>query len=467
MAKKVDENGWWIIKDNPLSKVGIYPYLGKQIDDSLEPNKIYRVFRPAEELLNKDTVRSFNLVPLINDHEMLGKDFKPAEKKGIDGIIYNPRVAHENMLIGNIKIYSQQMMDDIKNGKKELSMGYTCIYDLTPGDWDGQPYDVVQRNLRGNHVALVDKGRMGSDVRVYDKHVCCDSLDIEIDKLKKVNSQDQKEETIKLRESLGKNYVTPRKESLLNSLIKKSGIPIASEEKANKMYGSSTYRDRFDAKYTPIAEWINSQGIRFENTQKKVGINKLKAMPSYNKYIDVANKFKNIFNERKNIEKLVYGDKYIATDSWIKLPKEESEQPNIISKAFQKSAEVASLIAILNILDNPNREKLTYKLKKSKANDAIISFAGRVAGKGTQIAGKVLGKSIEVAGNVAQKVFTKSLGWLGSGMKAAGGTTYKTGELVKNKSTSNLTELAVLGGGLYLYNKRKNNQKKEGNINAK
>ena len=40
-------------------------------------------------------------------------------------------------------------------------------------------------------------------------------------------------------------------------------------------------------------------------------------------------------------------------------------------------------------------------------------------------------------------------------------------ELVKNKSTSNLTELAVLGGGLYLYNKRKNNQKKERNINAK
>ena len=134
MAKKVDENGWWIIKDNPLSKVGIYPYLGKQIDDSLKPNKVYRVFRPAEELLNKDTVKSFNLVPLINDHEMLGKDFKPAEKKGIDGIIYNPRVAHEDMLIGNIKIYSEKMMRDIKNGKKELSMGYTCTYDLTPGE---------------------------------------------------------------------------------------------------------------------------------------------------------------------------------------------------------------------------------------------------------------------------------------------------------------------------------------------
>lgn len=461
MAKKVDENGWWIIKDNPLSKVGIYPYLGKQIDDSLKPNKIYRVFRPAEELLNKETVKSFNLVPLINDHEMLGKDFKPAEEKGIDGIIYNPRVAHENMLIGNIKIYSQQMMDDIKNGKKELSMGYTCTYDLTPGDWDGQPYDVVQRNLRGNHVALVDKGRMGSDVRVYDKHICCDSMDITGNI---VQSEDLSPETKILRKKLNKNYVTQRGESLLNSLIKKSGIPVGRKADATRIYGTSTYRDRFDVEYAPTAKWLESQKLRFENTRKKVGINKLKSMPSYKKYLSKSKEFQEILDMRQALEKYVYGDKYTATDSWIRVPKEEHEESNIIGKAIMKSAEIAAIMTILNTLNDKaiRREKLIYKLKRSKANDAIISLGGRVVGKGLQVAGKVLGKSAEITGNVAQKVFNKTIGLLGSSMKIAGGATYKTGEVVKNKSTSNLTELAVLGGGLYLYKKNKNKDKNKG-----
>ena len=459
----VDDNGWWIIKDNPLSKVGIYPYLGKQIDDSLKPDKIYRVYRPAEELLNKETVKSFNLVPLINDHEMLGKDFKPAEKKGIDGIIYNPRVAHENMLIGNIKIYSERMMKDIKNGKKELSMGYTCTYDLTPGDWDGQPYDVVQRNLRGNHVALVDKGRMGSDVRVYDKHICCDSIDIEIDKIKKVQSEDISPATEILRKKLNKNYVTQRGESLLNSLIKKSGIPVGRKADATRVYGTSTYRDRFDVAYAPTAKWLESQKLRFENTRKKVGINKLKNMPSYKKYLSKSKEFQEILDVRHALEKYVYGDRYTAADSWIRVPKEEQSEPNIISKAIVKSAEVAAIMTVLNTLNDKavERERLIYKLKRAKANDAILSFGGRIAGKGIQVAGKVLGKSVEITGNVAQKVFNKTIGLLGSSMKIAGGATYKTGEVVKNRSTSNLTELAVLGGGVYLYNRHKNKNKGE------
>lgn len=47
-------------------------------------------------------------------------------------------------------------------------MGYRCRYDFTPGFWNGQEYDVVQRALRGNHVALVDEGRMGPEVAILD-----------------------------------------------------------------------------------------------------------------------------------------------------------------------------------------------------------------------------------------------------------------------------------------------------------
>lgn len=80
-AREYDINGWAEIKGNPISKVGVFPYLGSQIDKSLIPDKIYQVYRPMEELNNPETINSFKLVPWTDEHEMLGKGMTPAEKK--------------------------------------------------------------------------------------------------------------------------------------------------------------------------------------------------------------------------------------------------------------------------------------------------------------------------------------------------------------------------------------------------
>lgn len=168
-ARVVDTNGWFEVKRNPLSKVGIYPYSGAQIGAAqADHDKIFRVYRPAEELSAEETIESFKLVPLIDDHTMIGDGFTPAEQKGVAGVIGESVFFENDTLYGNPKIYSSALAEKIKNGKTELSMGYKCRYDFTPGIWNGQPYDVVQRNLRGNHVALVDEGRMGPEVAILD-----------------------------------------------------------------------------------------------------------------------------------------------------------------------------------------------------------------------------------------------------------------------------------------------------------
>lgn len=48
----------------------------------------------------------------------------------------------------------------------EISAGYQVEYDATPGVWEGQPYDGVQRKITLNHVALlpVGAGRAGPEV---------------------------------------------------------------------------------------------------------------------------------------------------------------------------------------------------------------------------------------------------------------------------------------------------------------
>ena len=83
-----DENGYITIHKNPISKAGVFQYLGKSISPDLEPEKVYNVWRPEEELNNPETIESFRLTPWIPEHVMLGKGagFKPAEVVGVQGV---------------------------------------------------------------------------------------------------------------------------------------------------------------------------------------------------------------------------------------------------------------------------------------------------------------------------------------------------------------------------------------------
>lgn len=166
--KEIDINGYWLIKDNPMTKAGVFPYLGKQISPELEPDKIYQVLRPKEELTKPETLKSLELIPLLNDHEMVGKDFTPVEEKGSHGTTGQNVKVNGNIITNDLRLLSEVIKDEVESGKKDLSMGYRCRYELTPGEFEGQKYDAVQRDILYNHIALVDEGRMGSDVRVMD-----------------------------------------------------------------------------------------------------------------------------------------------------------------------------------------------------------------------------------------------------------------------------------------------------------
>lgn len=165
-----DGNGWREYPDNPISKVGVFPYLGRQIDESLEAEKIYYVLRPEEELSRQETIDSFKLVPWIAGHTMLGKvpTGKAAESVGISGVIGEKVYYKDGTLYGNLKVFSDGHADLISQGIKDLSLGYLSRYENSPGTYEGQAYDFVQRDIRGNHLATVQNGRMGPTVAVLD-----------------------------------------------------------------------------------------------------------------------------------------------------------------------------------------------------------------------------------------------------------------------------------------------------------
>lgn len=210
--RQYDLNGWLEVKDNPISKVGVFDYLGFEIGAPI-PEKIYKVYRPQEELASTETINSFKLMPFVDEHEMLGKDGTPAEKKGIQGVIGERVYFEYPYLRGNIKILSNSALNQIDGGKIELSPGYRCVYDFTPGEFNGERYDAIQRHIRANHLALVDEGRTGADVAVQDHSV----ITIDTKELIRMNEEDNKE-----KQTTDEGAFTPEQLEALKAIIKEA-----------------------------------------------------------------------------------------------------------------------------------------------------------------------------------------------------------------------------------------------------
>lgn len=171
-ARVVDDNGWINVDGNPISKVGVFDYLGSEIPGAPDPNKIYQVYRPAEELSRPETLESFKLIPFINNHTWLGAEGANPGDVGVDGIVGEKVYFDYPYLKANLRVFSDEMKQELESGKTQLSPAYKYDVEYAPGSFEGTNYQYVQRNLRcGNHLARVDEGRTGPDVAVMDQAI--------------------------------------------------------------------------------------------------------------------------------------------------------------------------------------------------------------------------------------------------------------------------------------------------------
>jgi len=153
LSKPVRLPNGFVRAEGYLTRAGIFVYRDAQ-------GNTVREFRPPEEVFHPDSLASFALVPVTNDHpsDMLTADNAKQYAVGSVSEVVTP---DGDKVRASLMITDASAIEALDAGKSELSCGYTADVELTPGVWQGQKYDAVQRNIRGNHVALVDAGRAG------------------------------------------------------------------------------------------------------------------------------------------------------------------------------------------------------------------------------------------------------------------------------------------------------------------
>ena len=153
-----------------ISRVGTQQYLAIEMDLSdRDPYDKITVYRPKEEVFNADSLASFVNKPVTNDHPPVLVDSSNFKEYAVGfsggAIIQDGLFVKADQLV----ISDKEAIEAVESGKVELSNGYTCDIEWTPGmTEDGEHYDAIQRNIRGNHIAIVKKGRAGSQCRVAD-----------------------------------------------------------------------------------------------------------------------------------------------------------------------------------------------------------------------------------------------------------------------------------------------------------
>ena len=169
-ARSYDKDGRMHVLKTNISKATVNPYYGYEIPNyeklGLEPKRIYHLLRHPDEL--KKAVDTFKNLPLLDEH--IPVNAKEPEKEHIVGSTGSDVEFKDGFLQCSLSIWDEQAIAGIESGEqKELSSAYYYDVDMTKGEYQGEQYDGIMRNIIGNHVALVDTGRAGRDVVVADE----------------------------------------------------------------------------------------------------------------------------------------------------------------------------------------------------------------------------------------------------------------------------------------------------------
>lgn len=167
-ARSTDENGFLHVASSHITKATVNPYYGREIpgwrEAGLDPEAVYYGFRDPEEL--KKSLSTWQGLPLHIEHHVDSAE-EPARLTRVGAV--GRADWNAPYVDAPLTVWDGEAIAAIEDGSfRELSCAYRYDPDFTPGRYEGVEYDFIMRNIRGNHVALVEEGRAGPDVVVAD-----------------------------------------------------------------------------------------------------------------------------------------------------------------------------------------------------------------------------------------------------------------------------------------------------------
>lgn len=160
-----DENGYLVIKDNKIAKAGVFEYLGREISDSLPETEVYKVYRAWEEL--EKSAKDFEGMPVKFGHEWVQPEKRDIKIGAVSGEVK----LEEPYLVADIKVYDKDAIEEITaKGIVDLSPGYKAYYKKEAGEYNGEKYEFKQEDIKYNHLAVVENGRSGKEVKINDEN---------------------------------------------------------------------------------------------------------------------------------------------------------------------------------------------------------------------------------------------------------------------------------------------------------
>ena len=153
----LEPNGW-LRASAALTRTGVFAYRN-------EDGSIRRELRPPQEVFRSDLLPLYSGLPLTVGHPAEPLDATTTRVTQVGSVTGTP-VRESDLLVAELLITDITAIEAIQRGTQQISVGYDCTLDPTPGIWFGIPYDLVQRNITPNHIALVDRGRAGPECAI-------------------------------------------------------------------------------------------------------------------------------------------------------------------------------------------------------------------------------------------------------------------------------------------------------------
>ncbi len=165
MLKPAERDGNGFLRcEGRIGRTGVQIYMNAD-------GTIRRELRLPEEVFKQKSIDSFKQVPVTNLHPQRLLDETTARQHAIGNLGENIR-RDGKWMVAPILIYDGDAIRDAEAGRRQLSNGYDCELEIRSGFWNeaeeriddqGEPFDAIQREIEGNHCALVDAARAGEN----------------------------------------------------------------------------------------------------------------------------------------------------------------------------------------------------------------------------------------------------------------------------------------------------------------